>query len=407
MTALSLAAIGVSAATAADSGPRTERVSLYPSGEAREYAHDPSISRHGGVVAYQAPAKEQPPPPPDPDPYNPSGKWEVLAYNRDSGKTESISMGPEENGSSYAPSISRDGRFVAFESTSSNLVPGDEDGTSPDVFVRDRRTGGIEEIPAALEPSISATGRYVAFTSSGEIHVHDRQTGKTELVGTGLLPSISPEGRYVAFQTDDWEGGRSSVVVRDRATGVSETVSVSTKGYPANHFSGYASISAGGRFVAFESVGSNLVAGDKSHTDDVFVRDRKNGTTRCVSVDAQGRPGNFDSLVPSISASGRYVAFVSYASNLIPHDANGFVDVFVRDRKTDRTRRVSISTARAPGNNGSGVVAKARGRDNFESAISGDGHFVAFPSYATNLAPPDPPDTPEPVGVFVRGPLSP
>jgi Tol biopolymer transport system component len=255
---------------------------------------------------------------------------------------------------------------------------------------------------------MSGDGRYVAFTSSDTMHVHDRQTGKTQSLGGGYRASITPDGRYVAFQTGVPRGEYvSDIVVVDRQKHVSETVSVSTKERPANSLSEQPSISADGRFVAFESWASNFVPGDTISDPNVFVRDRKKGTTRCVDVDRQGRLGNGESRGASISASGRYVAFVSYATNLIPHDNNRTTDVFVRDLKNSRTRRVSISTSRAAGNSASGFVASGRGQDTAESAISGDGHFVAFPSYATNLAPPEPPDARDPLAVFVRGPLSP
>ena len=122
------------------------------------------------------------------------------------------------------------------------------------------------------------------------------------------------------------------------------------------------SISADGRFVAFESLASNLVPGDTNGVGDVFVHDRQTGTTERVSVSSAGTQGNGDSAVPSISADGRFVAFVSVASNLVPGDTNGRLDVFVHDRQTGTTERVSVSSAGTQGNGASGISLDQRRR---------------------------------------------
>lgn len=206
------------------------------------------------------------------------------------GTTERVSVssaGTQGNGDSVAPSISADGRFVAFLSCASNFVPGD--------------------------------------TNVCDVYVHDRQTGTTE--GVGLLgpdPSISASGRFVASDslaplvpgdTND----EADVFVHDRQTGTTERVSVDSAGNEANDFSLRASISGDGRFVAFQSF-------------QIFVHDRRTGTTEPVSVDSAGTPGNTISFAPSISATGRFVAFTSFASNLVPGDTNRRDDVFVHDR---------------------------------------------------------------------------
>ena len=126
-------------------------------------------------------------------------------------------------------------------------------------------------------------------------------------------------------------------------------------------------ISADGRFVAFSSDATNLVPGDTNGTADVFVRDRQTGTTRRVSVGSGGAQGNGLSVDPAISADGRFVAFASDATNLVPGDTNGADDVFVRDRQTGTTRRVSVGSGGAQGD-----------RVSFDPAISADGRFVAF-----------------------------
>lgn len=408
LTAAACIAACAAPAAYAASGPRTERVSVEPGGGQREnFSSAPSISRHGGVVAYQVYSENQP------DPYFPS--FEVFAYDRGTGTTEAISApsAGEEDGSSYEPSVSADGRFVAFTSSSSNLVPGDDDHNA-NVFVRDRRTGAIDKLPdrsfqgeAAVrlqsDPSISADGRFVAFTSWDEstnpdIHVVDRRTRKVGLVGGGEHAAISPDGRYVAWDSGGF--GPVSAYVRDRTTGATETVSVNSGERRATGSS--PAISAGGRFVAFVS-GSQLTTGDRARTLDVFVRDRRKGTTRCMSLNAAGKTGNGDSGAPTISANGRWVTFASGATDLTAHDPNGgLTDVFVRDRRTGRTRRVSIGPGVTPGNSSSGEVAGRGGH--LETATSGDGRFVAFPSYASNLVPGDTNDV---LDVFERGPLRP
>jgi hypothetical protein len=151
-------------------------------------------------------------------------------------------------------------------------------------------------------------------------------------------------------------------------------VSVATGGAQADANSGNSSVSADGRFVAFESLASNLVAGDTNGLYDVFVRDRQLGTTERVSVATGGAQGNSFSASSSISADGRFVAFRSYASNLVAGDTNGNQDVFVRDRQSGTTERVSVVTGGAQAND-----------DSFRLSISADGHIVAFVSSATNL----------------------
>ena len=142
--------------------------------------------------------------------------------------------------------------------------------------------------------------------------------------------------------------------------------------------------------MAFESDASNLVAGDSNGYEDVFVRDRKLHKTYRVSVSSAGVQGNSASESPAISADGRSVTFDSIASNLVPGDANGYEDVFVRDRKLHRTYLVSVSSAGVQGNS-----------DSFVPSISADGRYVAFNSDASNLVAGD---TNGYEDVFVRGP---
>jgi hypothetical protein len=313
---------------------------------------------------------------------------------------------------SYGPSFSSNDRYVTFYSDATNLVAG---GTSGErhVFVRDRDTGtntlvskssaGVEGDFYSTVTSISADGRYVAFQSaatnlvSGDINnkpdifVRDRQAGTTTRIskssagaegdGDSTYPSISSDdGRYVAFQsaatnlvTGD-TNGKTDIFVRDRTTGTTTLVSKSSAGVEGNGYSGNSKISGDGRYVTFESAANNLVTGDTNGKTDIFVRDRQTGTTTRVSRSSAGVQGDALSLDPSISDDGRFVAFGSAATNLVSGDANGERDVFVRDRQTGTTTRVSRSSAGVQGN-----------YDSYYSDISSDGRYVAYQSFATNL----------------------
>jgi Tol biopolymer transport system component len=178
------------------------------------------------------------------------------------------------------------------------------------------------------------------------------------------------------------------VFVHDRVTGQTSRVSVSSSGEQGNGESRFPSLSADGRYVAFESLASNLVPSDTNGTPDVFIHDRVTGQMTRVSVSSSGEEGNGNSSEASVSANGRYVAFHSSASNLVPGDTNGTWDVFVHDRVTGQTSRVSVSSSGEQGNGNS-----------YEANISPDGRYVAFGSAASNLVPGDTNGTPD---VFVH-----
>jgi Tol biopolymer transport system component len=235
----------------------------------------------------------------------------VFVHDRQTGTTERVSVnsaGAQANYGGAFPSISVDGRFVAFDSYASNLVSGDTNG-APDVFVHDRQTGTTERV------SVNVAGTQ-GNNSSGDA-------------------SISADGRLVAFDSyasnlvSGDTNGTWDVFVRDRQAGTTKCMSVDSAGTQGNDSSLSGSISVDGRFVAFQSSASKLVSGDTNGASDVFVHDRQTGTTERVSVDSAGREGNLDSVYPAISADGRFVAFHGDASNLVPGDTNGSVDVFV------------------------------------------------------------------------------
>ena len=346
-----------------------------------------------------------------------NGSTDVFVRDRETGTTERVSVGAagaQADGNSYSPAISADGRFVAFQSDATNLVAGDTNGVT-DGGVRDRLSGTTERVSVAYDgaetkaPSshaaISADGRYVAFRSfdsglvaadvngEGDVFVRDRQNGTTELVSltaSGLqgngpsgvtLAAISADGRFVAFDTQatnfvasDANGFHEDIFLRDRTTGTTELVDVSSDGQQSNGQATDPSISADGRFVVFRAGGTNLVAEDVNGRYDIFLRDRSNGTTELVSLTNGGAQANGNGFAPSISADGRFVTFASDATNLVAADTNGAYDIFVRDLVAGTTERVSVATG--------GAQADA---NSYHAYLSADGRFVAFESLAADL----------------------
>lgn len=232
-----------------------------------------------------------------------------------------------------------------------------------------------------------------AFAQGLTVRASVTHLGAQSNGGSGS-PDVSADGRWVVFASTASNlvpgdsNGWSDVFVFDRWVGTLERVSVRSDGTQANGASGAPSISSDGRIVAFESVATNLVSSDTNNRRDIFVRDRQARTTTRVSVGSSGSQGNNHSFRPDLSADGRLVSFDSQATNLVTSDTNARLDVFVRDRQTNTTTRVSLA----------GASTQANG-DSAWARISGDGRFVAFESAATNLAPND---TNALVDVFVR-----
>lgn len=280
------------------------------------------------------------------------------------------------NGPSWEPDISADGTKVVFTSAASNLVPGDTNGQS-DVFLRDLSTGqttrvsvgpgGAQANGRSLSPAISADGRYVAFTSGAsnlvrkdnngilDVFVRDLRRGTTERVSVSSagrqqnrsvtppfvqMPDISDDGRYVVFDSDATNlyekdtNRHTDVFLRDRKKDTTALVSASSVNVQGNNDSFAPRLSPRGRFLTFQSFATNLAAGDGPR-EDIFVRDLRHGTTSTVTVTASGQPRGVEQVPqllqrPSISADGRFAAFSSTVTNLVPGDVNGQQDVFVR-----------------------------------------------------------------------------
>jgi len=396
------------------------RVSVDSAGnQANSFSLIPSISADGRFVAFSSDASNL-------VPGDTNNSSDIFVRDLSTNTTTRVSVdsaGNQGNGGSGSPSISADGRFVGFTSGATNLVPGDTNNRS-DIFLRDLLTNTTTRVSVDSAgnqgnggfllgffiPSISADGRFVAFESfvpnlvpgdtndSADIFVRDTLTNTTTRVsldsagnqgnggsfGGSSDPSISANGRFVAFASEASNlvpgdtNASDDIFVRDLSTNTTTRVSVSGASNPGNGDSSNPSISADGRFVTFSSKASNLVPGDTNNKEDIFVRDLSTNTTTNISVSGAGNQGNGDSGFSSISADGRFVAFLSEASNLVPGDTNNKEDIFVRDLSTNTTIRVSISDA---GNEGNGL--------SYIPSISADGRFVAFSSDADNLVPGD------------------
>ncbi len=275
------------------------------------------------------------------------------------------SVGPgsvQSDGQSRGPFLSTDGRFVAFQSEANNLVPDDTNGLE-DVFVRDRQAGVTSRVSVATGNVQSVGGVSTVATISG-----DGGAVVFSSFATNLVPNDT--------------NSAADVFVHDRATAVTTRVSVDSAGVQANDTSTTPGLSADGRFVVFSSDATNLVPNDTNGASDIFLHDRQTRQTSRISVDSVGNQADGGSFDPYISADGGIVVFGSDATNLVPGDTNGVLDVFVRNLVAGTTTRVSVSSTGVQSNGDSGFDFRAQ-------VCSADGRFVIFDSDATNLV--DPP----------------
>ncbi|MGK0187243.1 MAG: hypothetical protein ACI9R3_003029, partial [Verrucomicrobiales bacterium] len=358
----------------------------------------------------------------------------IFVYDRIADTMKLISesdSGQQGDRNSTDPAISADGLFVAFQSEARNLVPGDENGgndpsSGRDIFVYDMtqetiervslRDNGGESNQASGNPSISGDGRFVAFESSannlvsgyavGNTNVYIRDRTENTIIGIpvpfadiltnrdSLNPAISSDGAHVAFEfsvdrnddnqdlnyryTDIYLYGTGGAL--DQKRGTIERISGTKIGTEAEGTKSQApSISADGRYIAFESNLEDIDFYDTNKAIDVFVYDRKTGTTRRVSANgATGGQIFKDSTDPSISGDGRYVAFESMASNLVPSDTNNAIDIFMTDLATGEITLASVNADGVQGNDYS-----------YLPSLSYDGKCMAFQSAATNMVPGD------------------
>jgi len=206
--------------------------------------------------------------------------------------------------------------------------------------------------------------------------------------GDSIWSDVSGDGRFVAFSSDANNlvhgdtNGVTDVFVRDRQAGTTTRVSVGPGGAQGNDDSvNIPSISRNGRYAAFTSLATNLVPGDANGVHDVFVHDRQARTTRRVSVASGGVEGNDNSYDPSLSADGRFVVFYSAATNLVPGDTNGELDVFLHELGTGRTERVSVGVGGCKG-----TISATRAASRRTGGSSGSGQTPATSCRATATA---------------------
>ncbi len=356
---------------------------------------------------------------------------DIFVHDRLTGGTTRVSVssnGEQADHDTGGADISANGRYVVFHSLASNLVDGDTNWVE-DIFVHDLVTQQIARLSLASDgtegnsrstyPSISADGRFVAFQSLAsnlvdgddngveDIFMHDMQTGQTTRVSVSSSgeqgnqwsdqAAISPDGLYITFRsyasnlvegdannvcdTDQdgvYDDNCQDIFLHNLLSGATTIVSVASDGSPANNWSGWPSVSENGRYVAFKSWAEHLVENDTNAWSDIFVRDTLTGETTRVSVATDETQADNYSNFPSISADGRYVAFDSCASNLVKDDYNERFDIFLHDRFTHRTSRVSVAS---DGTEGVG--------DSSRAYLSMYGRYVAFDSSDYELVPGD------------------
>jgi Tol biopolymer transport system component len=384
----------------------TERASVNTNGvQSNDESYFAAISDDGRYVAFTSYASNL---------AGPNAGWlGVYLYDSLTDSTERVSVNAAGNAAtddSDTPSVSADGRYIAFGSAGANLVPGDTNGRG-DVFVRDRDSGtttrvsvagGVQGNADSGYPEITPDGRFVAFESlatnfvpvdgnrSSDIFLVDRDTGSLQRVsvssgggeanGRSFEPAISDDGRFVAFWSDadnlvpDDDNASYDVFVHDVDSRITQRVSVGPNGVQGNADSVGTSMSADARFVGFDSDASNLVAGDTNGVRDAFVHDRATGITERISVANDGAQSEAASYEPVLSRDGRFVAFLSAADNLVAGDDNGSWDIFIRDRQLGTTRLLTGAVRGGPSNGPS-----------WSPAISADARAVAYVSVASNL----------------------
>jgi len=337
---------------------------------------------------------------------------DIFVYDRINNSIELLTDGADFN--SRFASISWDGRFVAFQSSATNLSAEDTNGPRVDVFVYDRDTDSTQLLTAggsreSVSPEISGDGRFVVFSSAAsnlvpgdtdddfleDVFNFDRDTGTIERITAGAngdsrSPLIDGGGRFITLFTEannlvpgDFQNG-AGIVVYDRTAGSfdflpSQALTFEIAG--GDGPSAAPSVSGDGRFIAFESTANNLLAVDSNTHSDIFVYDRNTASNQQLTIGA-----DMGSSAPSISDTGRFVAFQSDATNLVVGDANGQTDIYVFDRETSN---IELLTAGGDGNSTS-------------PAISADGRFVAFESRATNLTPDNTFNTQEGIYLYDR-----
>ncbi len=347
-----------------------------------------------------------------------NGAYDAFVHDRVNGVTTRVSLSSsnaQANGSVSGGAISSDGRFIVMSGVASNLVNGDSNNVR-DVFLRDQllglttrvscSTSGVQANAESNFPLLTPDGAWVAFssaatnldplktTSISAPFVHEVPTGTTlalplaqagaQLDGFVSAKSISSAGRYImveGYATNIVAGdtnGAGDAFVHDRVLGTTIRVSVNSAGIQGNGNSFAGGISDDGRYAVFSSSATNLVPGDVNSQSDIFLRDLQLGTTSMLSVNSSGIQGNHWSDAATITPDGRFVAFSSWSTNLVPGDNNNAYDQFRLDRQSNALVVFSVGTLGqfANGNQGPATTFK-----------SDDGKVLAFSGYWAGIVP--------------------
>lgn len=330
-------------------GATTELVSLATSGDhGYGWVNGVTINSDGTNVAFAANHSFET--------TDTNGLADIYIRNTASNTTQRVSIatdGTQGNGESLRPSISGDGNIVAFDSLANSLVPMDYNAQR-DIFVHNIQTG---ETVRASVASDGSEGNHYSTT-----------------------PVLSDNGRFVIFRAyasnlvPNDTNGNQDIFLRDLQLGTTERIDVATDGTESNQNSAFFDISADGRFVVFQSYASNLIPNDTNGVYDIFLRDRQLGTTERISNGISGAESNGHSSYPVISDDGRYIAYISQSTNLVPGDTNLYNDVFVYDQVLGTTERVNVSS-----------TGEQSDLTCSYPSISGNGRFVAFRSNANTL----------------------
>ncbi len=341
--------------------------------------------------------------------------------------------------SDWSPVVSGNGRWIAFASIVSELVRGDTNGMT-DVFLQDRQTGVVQRVSVAsdgsqsnhssAQPSISGDGRYIVFVSLAsnlvfddtnelqDVFIHDRQRSRTRRISLGfdgsnadgksLAPSISDDGRWIAFwssasnlvspqegrglgQTACGADGRPhrcfDIYLYDRRAEAIERIPVGRPFDRLNPFMDTLSISGDGTWILFRADSHDDLGDDLGLTNsqDVFLYNRITGSFESINQRPDGEVGNGPSYTAEISNSGRWIAFASEASNLVPDDTNDAIDVFLLDRQEREIRRVSLTQDGSQADRDSGVILGWDFHYGDGLSLSADGRWVLYSSRAENL----------------------
>lgn len=339
----------------------------------------------------------------------------AVAVAHDSELVSVATGGAQANNDSYYSLVSDDGRYIVFQSEASNLVPGDINNKY-DIFRRDLVTEATELVSVAtngnsasglsLSPTVSGDGRFVAWSSDAanlivgdtngtwDVFLRDMDAGVTTRVSVDADGNqvfqrsdgaqLSPDGKYVIFESDAALLARDTNGIKDcyrrnLIVDLLDLVSVTQSGGQGNGISYAPQISDDGLFACFFSSASNLVPGDSNGWGDVFWKDMRTGELLRVNVSSAGGQSNGESIWPYVSGDGLTVTFCSRGSNLVAGDTNSNWDLFAHDMLTAETSRLNV---RPDGGQANSYVRSP-------SAMSSDGRYVIFASLSTNLVPGD------------------